>query len=114
MYDIYIVLSDEWRNLQDLELEFVMGIFNKRLEYLENERKIKEYNFQEERIWNQYIAYLPNMDNKTYKPYTKFFDQFKLKHPLNKVEIKEEIKALTLEQIEEKANRIRQMDLKRN
>jgi hypothetical protein len=73
-------MSDDWSNIQELDLYDVIHIIDKRTRI----QSIEHYNKLESRLWSQYLVLFGNMDKKTYKPYEKFLKESGLKHPFIK------------------------------
>jgi hypothetical protein len=99
---MYIILSNDYKNIENESLDFALKLLLKRFEIKQKEAE----NEIEKRIWQMYLVDYANMDKSNYMPYLEYYKKYEeSKRGMNKTKSN-----LSKEDIFKKAEKIRNID----
>lgn len=99
---MYIVLSNDYKNIENESLNFALKLLLKRFEIRQKEAE----NEIEKRIWQMYLVDYSNMDKSNYMTYSEYYNRYEeSKKCTNKAK-----SSLSIDEILKKAEKIRNID----
>lgn len=69
---MYIILSSDYKNIENESLDFALKLLLKRFEIKQKEAESEI----EKRIWQMYLVDYSNMDKSNYMPYSEYYKKY--------------------------------------